>query len=315
MNNFRGWLSVALLCTTGPVLAQDNLAPSPGFDTGYDGWTISTAEVAWVDADRNGASGSGAIQVTDPVNSRSVNGGPSVCIPSEAGTDIETGVWTLVDTEQREGVRGNMALVQYTSPNCEPGTARLTSYANKSFTPGEWSHQFLNIRVRSDIQSVRMSLYVYVADSSTTPVQARFDDAYYYEVAFDQYLVDPSLTGAWFNADQSGHGLMINMIDSVTVWMCWYAFDNEGAPAWICGLGYAYEDRLIFSDMFTIEGGLFPPEYDADQTTQVPWGRGDIQFESCSHGVFTWRSDEVLFGTGSMPIQRIAPTWGLPCLE
>jgi hypothetical protein len=106
---------------------------------------------------------------------------------------------------------------------------------------------------------------------------------------------------------------MIHLMDSERAWLCWFTFDHSGNRAWICALGSISGDTLTFSDAFVVEGGNFPPLFDAAQIVEVPWGTITVVFDSCDSGTLSWTTNTVGFQSGSMPLARLTPLWGVGC--
>ena len=127
------------------------------------------------------------------------------------------------------------------------------------------------------------------------------------------FTIGPSMSASFYNPDESGHGIMIHLIDEELAWMCWFAFDLDGNPAWICALGTIVDDTIFFEDAFTIDGGNFPPLFDAEQIVQVPWGSITVVFTGCDSGSMEWTTNAEGFQSGSMPLIRLTPLWGNEC--
>ena len=49
----------------------------------------------------------------------------------------------------------------------------------------------------------------------------------------DAEYVRPSWSGAWFNPDQSGHGISVEILDDERTVIFWYAYDLDGKPTWL----------------------------------------------------------------------------------
>lgn len=123
------------------------------------------------------------------------------------------------------------------------------------------------------------------------------------------------MSATFYNPDESGHGIMIDLIDDELVWMCWFAFDLDGNPAWICSIGMYSGDTIVFDDVITVEGGAFPPLFDAEKIVHIPWGTITIVFTSCNVGTMQWTTDAEGFQSGSMPLHRLTTLWGVDCEE
>jgi len=125
--------------------------------------------------------------------------------------------------------------------------------------------------------------------------------------------VIPAMAASWFNPSEAGHGIMIHLMDAETAWMCWFAFDYQGNPAWICGLGDINGGTLVFDQAFVVEGGNFPPFFNPAQITESPWGSIIITFTGCDTGRMEWMTSAEGFFPGSMPLARLTTSWGYNC--
>jgi len=125
-------------------------------------------------------------------------------------------------------------------------------------------------------------------------------------VGFDgmaDYRIDTRVAGMWWNAQQDGHGLMLEPIalDGVVhVVASWFAYRN-GAPFWLVGVGKADNDRVSIPMRFST-GANFPPAFLPGDVTTHPWGSIDLQFHSDSAATLAWTSQTHGFTSGSMPI-------------
>jgi len=125
--------------------------------------------------------------------------------------------------------------------------------------------------------------------------------------------VDPSMSASWYYTRESGHGVMLNILDETSAWMCWFAFDLDGNRAWICSLGAVDGGTITFEDAFMMDGGNFPPLWDPAQVEKVPWGTIIITFTSCDTARMEWATMAPGFVSGSMPLSRLTTLWGNVC--
>lgn len=301
--------AMVLACSTAG--AQDNLVVNGGFDEDFAGWTPGPAAFQWVATDRNGAPDSGSVEFT--TNLRPNNQGLSQCFPTESGTQIEVGAWAFLPEDAPTEARAIVRAVEYESEDCSDG-ALLFRFSNDAATPGEWTLQDLTFTTRYGTRSVALGLAPFTNTEGVT-VTALYDDAYYRESAFGQFVLNPSVSASWYDPAQSGHGVMIHMLDRFSVWVCWYTFDGDGDPAWICGLGRASvpTPTLRIEEAFVMEGGAFPPDFDPDAVELVPWGQIDIEFSSCTEGTLRWTTDAPGYTNGEMPLRRLTSLWDNPC--
>lgn len=308
------WLALVLAGGPAMALAQDNLIPDPGFDSDISAWTFNTWDVTWDGTDRRGSANSGSIRVHNTDGPNFSGRAPFICFPAEPGTVLDMGVWVWLGADEVDNATTSMGILQYASDDCSSEQLSST-FSIPPLERNEWTEVSLQQVTLHNTRSVRMALTAFRSDQGPGDVTALFDDAWYVEAERGRYVVDPSLSTSWYRPEESGHGVMLTMLDSFNAWMCWFAFDNAGEPAWLCGAGKvnALRDTLVFNEVFTVEGGMFPPDFDADLVEQVPWGTVQIEFASCRTATMQWSTTNPRFQNGSMPLTRLAPLWSLPC--
>ncbi len=128
------------------------------------------------------------------------------------------------------------------------------------------------------------------------------------------FQVQQAHTGAWFNPDESGHGLMLEVFTDDLALMWWFTFDSEGNRTWFGGVGNITGDTITI-EAYEVSGGAFPPEFDANNINQVVWGEIIIRFESCTQGTVNWTPVLDGYQSGSMPISRLTGIEQLICVE
>jgi len=114
------------------------------------------------------------------------------------------------------------------------------------------------------------------------------------------------ISGSWFNPGQSGHGLMIEVLDSQRAVVAWYTYDANGAPLWLFGTGVV-QGFDIAVDLSAFSGGRPPADWAAGAPQGEPWGTALLQFQSCQLATLSWESTHPDFGTGELALERL--TW------
>jgi hypothetical protein len=123
--------------------------------------------------------------------------------------------------------------------------------------------------------------------------------------------IDSTISGAWFNADQSGHGWLIEVLQGpedgtpVSINAYWYVY-QDGNPVWLLG-GGQLEGSSVTLDMIIASGPTFPPDYDVNDLQIDPWGTLTFDFATETTGTASWSSTVGDFGSGSLDISRLAP--------
>lgn len=120
------------------------------------------------------------------------------------------------------------------------------------------------------------------------------------------------ISGAWYNPEQSGHGLHIERLDDGQVALSWYTYDAEGHPLWLVATGAQRGNRIV-ALAFETSGGRPPPLWDEAQVDQELWGELRIEFVGCNEAELRWNAIDPAFGEGSLPIQRLTRIEGSRC--
>ncbi|HET7844022.1 MAG TPA: hypothetical protein VFL14_07725, partial [Xanthomonadales bacterium] len=119
------------------------------------------------------------------------------------------------------------------------------------------------------------------------------------------YAVGTDTSGAFYNAQQSGHGWIVESIvaDGVpSIVAAWYTYVN-GEQRWLYGSGPVTANRATLA-MSIGRGGAFPPNFTG--ATIEPWGTLTLEFTDADHGTATWSTAYAGFSNGSMSFERLA---------
>lgn len=130
--------------------------------------------------------------------------------------------------------------------------------------------------------------------------------------AFDPPGLRGDFGGSWYDPEQSGHGLQIDVLDRGRVVVAWYTFDPDGQPIWLYGLGELGALSLS-AQLSQVSGGRFPPQFDPAEVEVLPWGDVQIVFDGCDSGTLSWTPSAPGYAEGSMPLTRLTATQGARC--
>ncbi len=130
--------------------------------------------------------------------------------------------------------------------------------------------------------------------------------------------ISPGFTGAWFDPDQAGHGLFIEVLPPaeggtrprLLAW--WFTFTPDGEQAWFGGTGEIDGDRAVIEVVQTF-GGRWIPNFDPDNVVNQSWGSFVIRFDSCTSGTVEFSADIGGFASGSMRLTRLTQPAALSC--
>jgi sugar lactone lactonase YvrE len=120
--------------------------------------------------------------------------------------------------------------------------------------------------------------------------------------------INAGMTGAWFNPDTAGQGILIEPIPSVTtLFAAWFTFDEAGnkigAPEhrWFTLQG-GYQGGQADLQIFLNSGGVFDSP---EPVSTDPVGTATLQFFDCTTAEFTYAFDSGPSGT--IPLSRLTP--------
>lgn len=121
----------------------------------------------------------------------------------------------------------------------------------------------------------------------------------------------PGISGTWYNPEQSGHGLSIEILDDERALAFWYVYDPQGNPVHLY-LDGRIDGRRIEATAYAPRGMRFGSFRRAD--LELPaWGEVSLDFSSCDRGLLQWDSDLPAYGSGSSEIRRLSRISGLDC--
>ncbi len=122
-----------------------------------------------------------------------------------------------------------------------------------------------------------------------------------------------SITGSFYNTDQSGHGFMVEILPNNRVFATWYVFDNQGNPLWLVGTG-TYQGLTINLPLQRLDGGMFPPNFNADDVVRTDVGTLSFDFTGCNNANVDFQSsNEADLNSTSLQVSRLTSIEGNPC--
>jgi plastocyanin len=127
--------------------------------------------------------------------------------------------------------------------------------------------------------------------------------------------ISTTTSGSWYNPQQSGHGFLLQVAPGNTFVAYWFVYTPEGpAQAWVLGVGsYDPASNTVTIPAAQSTGAKFPPNFNHDDVTQTDWGTLTFTFTDCTNGTMSWTSKLPAYGSGSMPITKLAEVDGLHC--
>jgi hypothetical protein len=127
--------------------------------------------------------------------------------------------------------------------------------------------------------------------------------------------ITSAFTGAWYDPNQSGHGIMLEVLSDNRLLAYWFSFDPDGySQVWFGGVG-AIDNDLAIVGVDMSRGGRWIPNFDPSQFSLLSWGSLMFQFSDCNHGRVDFTADNSFtsYGSGHMDLTRLTMPAGLAC--
>lgn len=133
------------------------------------------------------------------------------------------------------------------------------------------------------------------------------------KLANQSFAIGPGITGAWYDPNQSGHGLFLEVLPEQRLLAWWFTFDSQGRPAWLGGVGTISGNTALIEGAFTTQGGRWIPNFNPASVSNTRWGRLRFRFDSCTRGRVDFESVDPAYGSGFMDLTRLTLPAGLSC--
>ena len=127
------------------------------------------------------------------------------------------------------------------------------------------------------------------------------------------FAINPGTTGAWYDPQQSGHGLFLEVLPQNQLLAFWFTFTPDGTQqSWFGGVGpYAGSTATVPVTLTT--GGRWIPNFDASKIVNNPWGTLTFTFTDCNTGRVDFVSSYPGYGSNHMNLARLTAPAGLTC--
>ena len=144
----------------------------------------------------------------------------------------------------------------------------------------------------------------------------------------DRLNVRPSWSGSWYNPEQSGHGINVQILDEERTVFYWYTYDQDGKPFGLEALGATSEFSWVFpsghypagirveATAYYHEGMIFG-EFDPATKSKQEWGTIvlDFLYDSCNGARMEWYPVMAGFSQGSTYLRRLTTLPELDCVS
>jgi len=138
-----------------------------------------------------------------------------------------------------------------------------------------------------------------------------------HEVEYE-FNADAAVTGAWYDPNNPGQGMMINFapddedpIGQAIVTL--YTVDNSGNPFWLIMQSY-FDGNHLSGDAYKVTGSQFGENFNTEDAQTSQWGVINIEFSDCNHLRLNYQPLQPLFEEGNLDLNRLSFQSGLGCL-
>ena len=112
------------------------------------------------------------------------------------------------------------------------------------------------------------------------------------------------VSGPWYNPEQSGHGITVEVISPDRALVFWHVYDRAGNPLTLYIEG-EIQGRRIEGIAYAPRGMRFG-DFDPASLQLPRWGEVDLEFDSCQQATLHWRTDNEDFGNGQLGLSKLA---------
>ena len=131
--------------------------------------------------------------------------------------------------------------------------------------------------------------------------------------AAPSFAITPGITGAWYDAQQSGHGLFLEVLPPNNLLAFWFTFSPDGTQqSWFGGVG-TYSGNTATVQPALTTGGRWIPNFDASKVVNNAWGTLTFTFTDCNTGRVDFTSTYPGYGSNHMTLTRLTMPAGLTC--
>jgi hypothetical protein len=123
--------------------------------------------------------------------------------------------------------------------------------------------------------------------------------------------INPRHSGSWYNPQQSGHGISVEVINAETLVIYWYAYHPNGTPMWLLSVADIEGDTAT-GEAYYYSGMRFGT-FDPTELTEQRWGELSLTFLDCRNARLSYDSPLSPFGAGEVELVRLTFIDGMGC--
>lgn len=134
-------------------------------------------------------------------------------------------------------------------------------------------------------------------------------------VSFNVFAIEINsrLSGIWYNANQSGHGLNVAVLDENITIVYWYVYHVDGTPMFLITVGQNLGDRITGVTYYNT--GMQFGDFNPADIQETEWGTSTLIFNDCHSASLQYSANDPAYGSGTIPMQRLASVARLKCSD
>src|SRR5699024_7810555 len=127
-------------------------------------------------------------------------------------------------------------------------------------------------------------------------------------------VINGDTSGNWYNAEQPGHGLRLEVLGLSRGILAWYTFDQAVEPLWLFGTGEIEGDTL-HAELSRFSGTAFPPDFNSSSVKGTTWGQVTFQLGSCESATLSYEPIDPAYQSGKIALSRLTRIDGAHCAQ
>jgi hypothetical protein len=129
--------------------------------------------------------------------------------------------------------------------------------------------------------------------------------------------VTQHMSGSWYNSQQEGHGISLEILDNNRAVFYWYIYNPDGTPTFLIALGEV-QGNLVLATAYHQTGMHWGTWLPGDVVQDV-WGNITLDFEGCNQMTLSYSSThgrtDIPFGDGYIPMMRLTSVDQTQCQQ
>ncbi|MFC1695181.1 hypothetical protein ACFL1C_03520 [Pseudomonadota bacterium] len=117
------------------------------------------------------------------------------------------------------------------------------------------------------------------------------------------YEISRHISGSWYNSNQSGHGLSVEVLSAERTIFYWYVYNPDGEPTFLVADGVNNGDSVNATVYH--QAGMKWGEFDPTANHQIVWGNATLQLLDANNAILSYESthDDGTIPNGSGQIE------------